>query len=929
MIVSLSASMGIAKGQTFVPVSDDIDQLDTWTQSGASGWEQKSGGDLPDGVVFFNDTVSVNSTDRIYLPVSNLFPETGTIKWRFSVVCNYANNSTNNFKITLMANDSVAVDDSYSAFAIGTGLKTGIYSQLCLLQYHGKDYEILAATDIMFGSSKNTQNLEVQRTSLGQWSINGSVVYEEPSPKMYMADYVAVEYKHSTSKAHKVFYVAPQEMSFVHTGNTIEPKLSDAQILNKGVVKLAVDGRVDPVSAAKPQNYTLNNAIPDSVHFLGSAIDLFFDTTIFDKTQLVLTAKNIKQADGTDMPDYQNTLLFPMRGNIVINEIMCDVSPEPANLPAAKYIELYNPTNFAFSLKNCSLLAGDYQFDFPDTEIAAGEYLLICRSEGFEQYAKTVTKFDDSKLTTKNKKLTLINQLGFVVDSLTYTLELYNDKVKSSGGYSLERRDPSNLYMVEGNWTAAIDVAGGTPGRVNSTKSTVLDNIPPVVTSTTVIDNNTIAIVFSKNIVVDPTKILLNGNTPSECECNLHTLTAKFSEALREGKNTLKIKPLADLAGNLSNDTAITFVYNRMKLQKVYAASQYQLCFVFNNDLDNNILPRFYANGNAYSTIEVKGNSVFVGFAKDFAADTKIAVAAAGINDIYGNKIDTVSSSVIYHNTQRFDILITEVLFYPLSGQKRFVELYNNSNYPVPLNQFVIAYYDNAGTEKQSIIQGEYVLEPQQYAVLSADTANIQEQYTCGGMFVQDSKLPAFDNSRGSIVLRSPSGVAIDSMRYNRTESNVLEINVQGVSLERVGFNPNSTDLSAWKFATAAFGYATPGLPNSNKETSASDLSNGVTIVNELFTPNGDGYNDEVEIVLIFDTPDTAVDVSIYNQNGVHIRTLASRDNVGTYANYFWNGLSDSGDRCKTGIYVIYVKTISSNGKTDVYKKVCVLNRKY
>lgn len=929
MIVSLSASMGIAKGQTFVPVSDDIDQLDTWTQSGASGWEQKSGGDLPDGVVFFNDTVSVNSTDRIYLPVSNLFPETGTIKWRFSVVCNYANNSTNNFKITLMANDSVAVDDSYSAFAIGTGLKTGIYSQLCLLQYHGKDYEILAATDIMFGSSKNTQNLEVQRTSLGQWSINGSVVYEEPSPKMYMADYVAVEYKHSTSKAHKVFYVAPQEMSFVHTGNTIEPKLSDAQILNKGVVKLAVAGRVDPVSAAKPQNYTLNNAIPDSVHFLGSTIDLFFDTTIFDKTQLVLTAKNIKQADGTDMPDYQTTLLFPMRGNIVINEIMCDVSPEPANLPAAKYIELYNPTNFAFSLKNCSLLAGDYQFDFPDTEIAAGEYLLICRSEGFEQYAKTVTKFDDSKLTTKNKKLTLINQLGFVVDSLTYTLELYNDKVKSSGGYSLERRDPSNLYMVEGNWTASIDVAGGTPGRVNSTKSTVLDNIPPVVTSTSVIDNNTIAIVFSKNIVVDPTKILLNGNTPSECECNLHTLTAKFSEALREGKNTLKIKPLADLAGNHSNDTAITFVFNRMKLQKVYAASQYQLCFVFNNDLDNNILPRFYANGNAYSTIEVKGNSVFVGFAKDFAADTKIAVAAACINDIYGNKIDTVSSSVIYHNTQRFDILITEVLFYPLSGQKRFVELYNNSDYPVPLNQFVIAYYDNAGTEKQSIIQGEYVLEPQQYAVISADTANIQEQYTCGGMFVQDSKLPAFDNSRGSIVLRSPSGVAIDSMRYNRTESNVLEINVQGVSLERVGFNPNSTDFSAWKFATAAFGYATPGLPNSNKETSASDLSNGVTIVNELFTPDGDGYNDEVEIVLNFDTPDTAVDVSIYNQNGVHIRTLASRDNVGTYANYFWNGLSDSGDRCKTGIYVIYVKTISSNGKTDVYKKVCVLNRKY
>lgn len=927
--MSLSATVGLAKGQTFVSVSDGLDQLDTWTQSGAAGWEQKSGGDLPDGVIYFNDTVSVNSTECAYRPISNLYPETGTIKWRFSVVCNYANNSTTNFKITLMANDSVARNDSYSAFAIGTGLKTGIYSQLCLLQYHGKDYDILATTNILFDKSANNKDLEVVRTALGEWSINGEVVYEEPLSKMHIANYLAVEYKHSAAKAHGAFFVSPQELSFMYTGNTIAAKFTGAQITGKGVVSVAVDGRLDPVSASAPENYTVNNVVPDSLHFLGSTVDLFFDPKIFNKTQLTLSAKNIKQADGEPLPDFQTTLLLPMYGDIVINEIMCDISPEPANLPVAKYVELFNPTEYAFSLNNCAFLAGDYQFDFPDIEIGAGEYLLICRSEGFEQYAKTVTKFDDSKLTTKNKKLMLVNQSGLVVDSLTYTLELYNDKAKSSGGYSLERRDPTNRFMVEGNWTASIDVAGGTPGRVNSTKTTVLDNKPPVVLSSSVVDNNTLTVVFSKNIIVDQAKFLLNGNTPKECSSDLKTVTLKFAEPLREGENTLKIKPLSDLAGNLSADTAITFAYHRLKLQNVYAASGYQLSFVFNNELASNCVPRLYAGNAPYSTIEVRGNTVFVGFAKNFAADTEFKVSAAGIKDIYGNEIDTVSSSVVYHNTQRFDILITEVLFYPLSGQKRFVELYNNSAYPVPLNQFVIAYYDNAGTEKQAVIQGGYVLEPKQYAVVTADSADIQDRYNCGGLFVQESKLPAFDNSRGSIVLRSPSGVAIDSMSYNRSESNVLEINVQGVSLERVGFKPNSTDVSAWKYATAAFGYATPGLPNSNTETPASELTNAVTIVNELFTPDGDGYNDEVEIVLDFDTPDTAVDVSIYNQNGVHICTLASRINVGTHANFFWNGLSDSGDRCKTGIYVIYVKTISPNGKTAVYKKVCVLNRKY
>lgn len=925
----LSAVVGTAEGQTFVSVSDDLGQLNTWTQSGAVSWQQISGGELPEDIIYFCDTSTVNRTDRIYHSISNLYPETGTTRWHFSIVCRYANSSVNNFKITLMANDSVPDNDSdnYSAFAVGTGFKTGIYSQLCLLQYHGKDYDILAATDIMFNSDNNVVDLVVERTSLGEWSINSEVVYQEPEPQVYMADFTAVEYKHSSAKAHGAFNVSYQEFAFLHTGNTIEPKICGAEILGDGIVNVEVEGRVDTVSVTDPDNYLLNNAKPIAVSYSGNAVTLAFDPTVFNSTMLTLTATNIKQLDGTVMPDYKVDMTLPMYGDIVINEIMCDVSPAPANLPAVKYVELFNPTKYTFNLKNCSFLAGDYLYNFPETEIEAGGFILICRSEGMEQYAKTVTKFDDSKLVTKNRKLTLINQSGAIVDSLTYTTDLYNDKERSLGGCSIERRDPRNLYMVEGNWTASLDISGGTPGRLNSTLSTVLDNNPPRVASVAVTDNNNVHLVFSKNIMVEPADIILNGKASVECFSNLNTVDATFADALLEGENSIEIKPLADYAGNLSADTVITFTYHRLQLLTVYAASQYQLCFVFNNDLTEDAASRFYAEKNLHATINISGNTAFVGFEQNFAQDRQLAASACGIKDIYNNVIDSVSAAFAYHNTQKYDVLITEVLFYPLTGQKRFVELYNNTEFAVPLNQFAISYYDNSGTEKRSVIQGGYLLEPKQYAVVSPDSSDIQARYTCGGLFIQDTKLPAFSNSQGSIVLYAPSGVAVDSMAYNRTESNALEINVQGVSLERVEFNKNSTDFSAWKFATSAFDYATPGLPNSNADTPTSELSNSISIVNELFTPDGDGFNDEVEIVLNFDTHDTAVDVSIYNPNGVHVRTLANRENVGTHANLFWNGLSDSGDLCKTGIYVIYIKTISPNGKTDIYKKVCVLNR--
>ena len=113
----------------------------------------------------------------------------------------------------LFANDSVPDSDDYSAFAIGTGLKTGIYSQLCLLKYSGKDFDILAATDIMFDNTKNIKELEVQRTSAGEWFINGESVYTEPEPTMYVADYITIEYKH-TATGNLAFNILPKEFSF-------------------------------------------------------------------------------------------------------------------------------------------------------------------------------------------------------------------------------------------------------------------------------------------------------------------------------------------------------------------------------------------------------------------------------------------------------------------------------------------------------------------------------------------------------------------------------------------------------------------------------------------------------------------------------------------------------------------------------------------
>ena len=75
--------------------AQSTDFIAQWSNSGAGWtdsnrlWAEVSSDAFPESsATYFCDTSRVNGTDRIYHSISNLYPETGTIKWNFSVVCN-------------------------------------------------------------------------------------------------------------------------------------------------------------------------------------------------------------------------------------------------------------------------------------------------------------------------------------------------------------------------------------------------------------------------------------------------------------------------------------------------------------------------------------------------------------------------------------------------------------------------------------------------------------------------------------------------------------------------------------------------------------------------------------------------------------------------------------------------------------------------
>jgi hypothetical protein len=100
--------------------------------------------------------------------------------------------------------------------------------------------------------------------------------------------------------------------------------------------------------------------------------------------------------------------------------------------------------------------------------------------------------------TNSGRDLVLSNQLGERLDRVNYTDSWYNDPDKVDGGFSLERKNLTEICRAEENWSASEATEGGTPGSINSVFTTDTDETPPDLRTALVEDSQTLRLVFNE-----------------------------------------------------------------------------------------------------------------------------------------------------------------------------------------------------------------------------------------------------------------------------------------------------------------------------------------------------------------------------------------------------------------------------------------------
>lgn len=364
---------------------------------------------------------------------------------------------------------------------------------------------------------------------------------------------------------------------------------------------------------------------------------------------------------------------------------------------------------------------------------------------------------------------------------------------------------------------------------------------------------------------------------------------------------------------NATNDSTVVLTFNEIIEQSSLLAAIYVI-----------------DNGITINNIQVLNTkNVQLNLSTKLTYQIKYTVAVTVAFDCVGNVIGTNNTAIFALPEQGFasDLIINEVLFNPYTGGVDFVEVYNNSNKFINLEGWNLANLENDTIANYKLLTDKpKLLLPGEFVVLTTNAQNVIQEYMGSVVtaFLQMPSLPTYNNDKGDVYLINNLNMVVNNFSYNEKMHFALLNSVDGVSLERIDYDRPTNDKTNWHSAAEDVGFATPGYENSQYQKT----NNGggeITLDPESFSPDNDGVDDVLNISYNFSEAGYVANIVIYDAKGRLIRTLVENELLGTKGTFSWDGTSDTNEKGRIGIYIIFVEAFNLQGNVKSFKKTCVL----
>ena len=320
---------------------------------------------------------------------------------------------------------------------------------------------------------------------------------------------------------------------------------------------------------------------------------------------------------------------------------------------------------------------------------------------------------------------------------------------------------------------------------------------------------------------------------------------------------------------------------------------------------------------------------VHLTFSTHFTEGLENILAVTNVSDVSLNVISSGNTKqfTFYnpHPADSGDVVINEVLFSARTGGVEFMEIYNRSHKAIYLNSLKLTRLPDPSVV---LTVNNEILVPNGYMVLTDNPSIVKSQYFTENpnAFLQ-MNLPDLHIDEDILVLQGTSSQTFDQLHYFSSWHFPLLNDLHGVSLERLNPNRPTQNQTNWHSAAESAGFATPGYRNSQNDNSAGN-GDELNVDPEIFSPDEDGHNDVVNVHYHFSNSGNVANVIVYDSKGRLIRNLVNNELIGNDGSFSWDGITNSYDKARIGMYIFYIEVFDLNGDTKSFKKTCVLASK-
>ncbi|MGC4020905.1 MAG: lamin tail domain-containing protein [Cyclobacteriaceae bacterium] len=468
-----------------------------------------------------NNTVAGTSYLSTPFNVSNL----GNYEWRVYAKLGFAPSGTNFGRIYLVS-DQADLTQPLNGYY----LQLGEALSNDAVQLFKQSGAISTSTSVCRGTNATIANafalsIKVTRDAAGNWSLFVDYSGTSNFPSTPEASGVDNTFNSSGFFGVLCTYTVTNSTRFTFDNvaiiappapppDTTPPTIVKVDTLSVNSLSILFSEEVELSSASNMLNYLVNNSVGNPVSAIlqsnNKTILLTFVKNFPNGIQSQIEISEVKDLAGNVMsPATFNFLYFhavaPSKKDILFTEIFADPSPQ-VGLPAQEYLEIYNRSANPFNISGWKLSDGSSTATFGNQYILPNQYWIVCSSSNaslFSGYGKVIGVSNFPTLNNSGDNLTLRDNNGKTIDSVSYALDWYHDVDKQDGGWALEIIDPNNLCGEGENWSSSENPSGGTPGQQNSIFANKPDLIGPQLLSVTPQSPTFLNLIFNEKLEKD------------------------------------------------------------------------------------------------------------------------------------------------------------------------------------------------------------------------------------------------------------------------------------------------------------------------------------------------------------------------------------------------------------------------------------------